>query len=287
MHPLPQIRVAFQGEHGAYSEEAALALWGQEVTAVACATFDQVFAAVQGGDCERGVVPVENSLAGSIHRNYDLLLRHNLYIVAEYNLRVSHCLIAHPGVHIQEITRVYSHPQALAQCENSLAELGQVETIATHDTAGSVRLVKEQGARDAAAIASARAATIYGMSVLRPNFEDEKSNYTRFIALGVEARTPTDVPSKTSLAFAGRNEPGLLFRCLSAFALRDIDLAKIESRPLRGVPWEYIFYLDFLGSLTEVRCQRALAQLQEMATFVRVFGSYPRALNAWTEQERA
>ena len=287
MHPLPQIRVAFQGEHGAYSEEAALALWGQEVEAVAYATFDEVFAAVQGGDCERGVVPVENSLAGSIHRNYDLLLRHNLYIVAEYNLRVSHCLIAHPGVHIQEITRVYSHPQALAQCENSLAQLGQVEIIATHDTAGSVRLIREQGARDAAAIASERAATIYGMSVLRPNFEDEKSNYTRFIALGLEAWTPTDVPCKTSLAFAGRNEPGLLFRCLSAFALRDIDLAKIESRPLRGVPWEYIFYLDFLGSLTEVRCQRALAQLQEMATFVRVFGSYPRALNAWTEQERA
>jgi len=279
------MRVAFQGEHGAYSEEAALALLGQEIDPVPCATFDEVFAAVQQGQCAQGVVPVENSLAGAIHRNYDLLLRHSLFIVAEHNLRISHCLIAHPGVTTGEIRRVYSHPQALAQCENSLHALGEVETVATHDTAGSVRMVKDMAARDAAAIASERAAALYEMSVLRHGFEDEKTNYTRFIALATEAWTPADVPCKTSLAFAGRNEPGLLFRCLSAFALRDIDLTKIESRPLRGVPWEYIFYLDFVGSLAETRCQRALAQLQEMATFVRVFGTYPRAQNAWTEQE--
>jgi prephenate dehydratase len=287
MHPPSRMRVSFQGEQGAYSEEAAPALLGEEIEPVPYAAFDEVFSSVQQGDCERGVVPVENSLAGSIHRNYDLLLRHNLYIVAEYNLRISHCLIAHPGVRIEEIRRVYSHPQALAQCENSLHDLGEVETVAAHDTAGSVRLIRDQGARDAAAIAGERAAALYGMSVLRRNFEDEKTNYTRFIALGREAWTSADVPCKTSLAFAGRNEPGLLFRCLSAFALRDIDLAKIESRPLRGVPWEYIFYLDFIGSLTEARCQRALNQLQEMATFVRVFGSYPRAQNAWTEQGHA
>jgi prephenate dehydratase len=179
---------------------------------------------------------------------------------------------------------VYSHPQALAQCEYSLHELGEVEVIATHDTAGSVKLIKEQGLRDAAAIAGEGAATVYGMAILRRQFEDEKTNYTRFIALARESVNP-EGESKTSLAFAGRNEPGLLFRCLSAFALRDIDLTKIESRPIRGVPWEYIFYLDFVGSMAEERCRRAVEQLKEMATFVRIFGSYPRARAAWLSSE--
>ena len=147
-----------------------------------------------------------------------------------------------------------------------------------------MRLIAERGERDAAAIASARAAAVYGMAVLRQGLEDEKANFTRFIALGREPASPQG-EAKTSLASAGRNEPGLLFRCLSAFALRNIDLSKIESRPLRGVPWEYIFYLDFIGSLTEERCQRAVEQLREMATFVRVFGSYPRARAAWAEEE--
>lgn len=273
------LRVAFQGEPGAYSEQAALALFEASET-FPCETFDAVFAAVQEGRCAYGVVPIENSLAGSIHRNYDLLLRHDLYIVAEYNLRVSHCLIAHPGVELGQIRRIYSHPQALAQCERSLASLGEVEVIATHDTAGSVRLIKEQCLRDAAAIAGERAAALYGMAILRREFEDEKTNYTRFLALSREAINP-EGDCKTSLAFTGRNEPGLLFRCLAAFALRNIDLTKIESRPLRGVPWEYIFYLDFAGSLAEDRCRRAVEQLREMATFVRVFGSYPRAKAAW------
>lgn len=278
------LKVAYQGEPGAYSEQAVMALFpGAQM--VPCATFDDVFEAVAGGICDYGVVPVENSLAGSIHRNYDLLLQHDLYIVGEHNLRVSHCLIAHPGVRLEEIRRVYSHPQALAQCEHSLKALGgSIETIPTHDTAGSVRLIAERGERDAAAIASARAAEVYHMAILREGLEDEKNNYTRFIALGREPVTPQG-EAKTSLVFAGRNEPGLLFRCLSAFALRNIDLSKIESRPVRGVPWEYFFYLDFIGSLAEERCQRALEQLREMATFVRVFGSYPRARAAWLEEE--
>jgi len=277
-------RVYYQGERGAYSEQAALALLGAEIATLPCATFDEVFAAVQEGRCDDGVVPIENSLAGSIHRNYDLLLRHDLYIVAEHNLRVSHCLIAHPGVKLAEIRRVYSHPQALAQCEHSLSRLGTVEVIATHDTAGSVRLIQEQGLRDAAAIAGEGAAELYQMAILLREFEDEKTNYTRFLALSREAINP-EGECKTSLAFTGRNEPGLLFRCLSAFALRNIDLSKIESRPLRGVPWEYIFYLDFAGSLGEERCRRAVEQLREMATFVRVFGSYPRARATWVSSE--
>ncbi len=278
------LRVAFQGERGAYSEQAALDLLGEGIELVPCATFDEVFACVEAGECEHGVVPVENSLAGSLHRVYDLLLQHDLYIVAEYNLRISHCLIAHPGVSLADIRQIYSHPMALAQCEESLRELGRngIEIVAALDTAGSVKWIKEQGLLHAAAIAGERAAEIYGLAILRRELEDEAANYTRFINLGREAVTPTG-ESKTSLAFAGQNEPGLLFRCLSAFALRDIDLTKIESRPLRGVPWEYVFYVDFLGSMSEERCRRAIEHLKEMATFVRVFGSYPRARAAWVE----
>jgi prephenate dehydratase len=277
-------RVAFQGEHGAYSETAALALWPEPIETVPCESFELVFEQVSAGTCDYALLPVENSLAGSIHRNYDLLLQHDLYIVAEHNQRIAHCLIGHPGVKVEEITRVYSHPQALAQCEESLRTLnGGVQVIAAHDTAGSVAMIQREGWRDAAAIAGERAAELYGMAILRRDFEDEKTNYTRFIALGREAVMPTTGEAKTSLAFGGHNVPGLLFRSLSAFALRDIDLTKIESRPLRGVPWQYIFYLDFAGSMAEVRCQRAVAQLEEIATFVQVFGSYPRARALWEE----
>jgi len=276
------LQVAFQGEPGAYSEQAALALY-PDSEPHACETFDLVFAGVESGQYGRGVVPVENSLAGSIHRNYDLLLQHKLHIVAEHNLRISHCLIAHPGARLEEITQVYSHPQGLAQCEGSLARLSGVQAIAAHDTAGSVRLIRDEGLRHAGAIASRRAAEIYGMQVLIEPFEDDKSNYTRFIAIDREPVEPTG-EAKTSIAFAGINQPGLLFRCISAFALRDIDLHKIESRPLRGVPWEYIFYVDFAGSISEERCRRALSHLEEMATFVRVLGSFPRAARANIEQ---
>lgn len=272
------LRIGYQGEPGAYSEAACLALFGDAIDAVPCDSFDQVFAGVEGGQFDYGVVPVENSLAGSIHRNYDLLLQHALHIIAEHNLRVSHCLIAHPGTRLDQIRRVYSHPQALAQCEQSLSSLTDIEIHATYDTAGSVKMVKEGGDPHAAAIASARAAEIYGMDVLVHEFEDEKANYTRFVAISREPVTPgPEIEAKTSIAFAGVNRPGLLWRCLSAFALRDIDLSKIESRPLKGVPWQYVFYVDFAGGPHEETARRALEHLREMTTFVRVFGSYPRA----------
>jgi len=278
-----KILVAYQGERGAYSEQAALDIFGSEITPVPCETFGAVFQAVEEGRCDYGVLPVENSLAGSIQRNYDLLLQHDLHIVGEHNLRVSHCLIAHPEAGLSDIKRVYSHPQALAQCEHSLEQLSQVQAIATHDTAGSVKLIKERGLVEEAAIASANAAKLYRMKILRSEFEDEKTNYTRFVAVALEAII-CQGEAKTSIAFAGKNDPGLLFRCLSAFALRDIDLTKIESRPLRGVPWEYIFYLDFAGSASTQKCKRALEQLKEMTTFLRVFGSYPRAETGWHEE---
>jgi prephenate dehydratase len=270
------LRVGFQGERGAYSEAAAIVHFGEGVEPVPCATFDLVFERVESGECERGVVPIENSLAGSIHRNYDLLLKHDLQIVGEVSLRVVHNLIAHPGVTLADIRRIYSHPQALAQCEGYLDRLPGVERVPSYDTAGSVKLIKEQGLRDAAAIASQRAAQVYSMAVLESGIEDDPENYTRFLVLAREGSVLQSSPAKTSIVFSLQNAPGALFKALSVFALRDIDLTKIESRPLKGKPWEYFFYLDFAGSITETHCQKAIGHLEEIATFLRILGSYPR-----------
>lgn len=267
------LRVAYQGEPGAYSEAAALAYFSGPLVMVPCASFDLVFSAVETGGCDYGVVPIENSLAGSIHRNYDLLLRHSLYIIGEYSLNVQHCLIVLPGVELSEIRTVISHPQALAQCENHLEALGEIETLAVHDTAGSVRLVREQGKRSIAAIASHRAAEVHGMSILVENFEDDASNFTRFLVIARQPVACTGL-AKTSVVFSLRNQPGSLFKALSVFALRDIDLTKIESRPLVGKPWEYLFYVDFSGSLSDPNVRRALEHLEEYALMLRVLGSY-------------
>ena len=270
------MRVAYQGERGAYSEAATERFFGPSVQAQPCATFDEVFRRVQAGECEHGTVPIENSLAGSIHRNYDLLLRHDLFIIGESIIRVSHNLIANPGVGLEDVERVYSHPQALDQCEQSLnSVLPRAQRIPTYDTAGSVKMIRESDDRRAAAIASRRAAELHAMAILRESLEDDPENYTRFLILSREAVKPSS-PAKTSIVFAARNVPGALFQSLSVFALRDIDLTKIESRPLQGKPWEYFFYVDFAGSLEEERCANAINHLREIASFLRVLGSYPR-----------
>ncbi|MFN8497047.1 MAG: prephenate dehydratase [Anaerolineae bacterium] len=272
------LRVAFQGERGAFSEAAAIAHFGADIEPVPCEEFDDVFRCVADGVCDRGMVPIENSLGGSIHRNYDLLLRHDLAIVGEENLRVVHNLLVLPDVKLEDVRRVYSHPQGLAQCEGTLERLG-LERVPMYDTAGSAKYVREQGIRDGAAIASRRAAEVYGLTILMEGIEDDPENYTRFLALAREAPLPPplDVPAKTSLVFAASNAPGSLFKALSVFALRDIDLTKIESRPLKGKPFEYYFYLDFAGSLADPRCQRALDHLAEYASYLRILGSYPKA----------
>ena len=273
---MTKLRVAFQGERGAYSEAAAVAHFGDTpIEPVPCETFEEVFACVEGGDCDHGIVPIENSLAGSIHRNYDLLLEHNLSIVGEQYLRIVHCLIVHPGVKLKDIRRIYSHPQALAQCEKTLDWLPDVERIPTYDTAGSVALIKREGLMDAAAIASAQAAHVHGMHILKEGIEDNPENYTRFLVLARDPIEPQP-PAKTSIVFAMKNVPGALFKALSVFALRDIDLTKIESRPQKGKAWEYIFYLDFVGSMSEQRCRNAINHLQEIATYLRILGSYPK-----------
>ncbi len=268
------MNVAFQGEHGAYSEAGLFEHFGDGAVALPCESFDAVFAAVSSGRVERGFIPIENSLAGSIHRNYDLLLQNELVVVGEHNLRVSHCLIGTPGARLEGIRTVTSHPQALAQCEGYLKRLG-VKIEPAYDTAGSVKLVREGGNPSVAAIASRRAAELYGMQVLAEGIEDNPANYTRFLAIACHPVEPGP-DAKTSIVFSLENRPGALYRAMSVFALRDIDLTKIESRPLVGKLWEYFFYIDLAGSVEETRVKNALANLSEFAAFLRVLGSYPR-----------
>ena len=268
------MKVAFQGEPGAYSEEASTHYFNAPET-VPCETFEGIFEAVSSGKCDFGLIPIENTLAGSIHQNYDLLLHNELYIVGEYFLRVRHCLIAFPGVTKTEIRKVISHPQALGQCANYLRSLG-VKTEPVYDTAGSVKMLKASGEHTTAAIASRKAAEIHEMQILQEGIEDNPENYTRFLAIAPAPMTPQG-EAKTSIVFILKNQPGALFKALSVFALREIDLTKIESRPLVGKPWEYLFYIDFIGALEEERVKKALDHLGEYAVMLRVFGCYARA----------
>jgi len=267
------MKVAFQGEPGAYSEQAVFNYFG-DIETLPCESFDAVFDAVNAQKCDAGLIPIENSLAGSIHQNYDLLLRNQLHIVGEYLLRVRHCLIAMPDAKKEDIKRAISHPQALGQCAAYLRKHG-IKAEQVYDTAGSVKMLKESGARDTAAIASRRAAELYGMQILEEGIEDNAENFTRFLAIRSEAVVP-ESESKTSIVFTLKNQPGSLFKAMSVFALRDIDLTKIESRPLQGKPWEYLFYIDFIGAAHEETVKRALDHLGEYAVTLRVLGSYPR-----------
>lgn len=274
-----KISVSYQGEPGAYSEDAAIKYLNQEIMTLPCHLFDEVFYNVETELTMYGIIPIENSLAGSIHRNYDLLLKNQSHIVGEYHYRVKHCLLCLPGNTLKNIKKVYSHPQALAQCEESLKSLN-LELIPEADTAGSARLISETRSIDAAAIASKRAAAVYGLHILAEDLEDNPENYTRFLVISKKALgfRKSDQPEayKTSIVFNLQNKPGSLFKALSVFALRDIDLTKIESRPIQGRPWEYMFYIDFLGHVKNQVCIRALEHLEELTPYLRVLGSYRR-----------
>ncbi|MGD0299286.1 MAG: prephenate dehydratase [Bryobacteraceae bacterium] len=273
-------RVGFQGALGAFSQEAVVQLLGDKVEVVPFPRFEDVFRALTRRKIDAAVIPIENSLAGSVHENYDHLLHFDVRIAAETNVRIIHNLIAPPGVRFKDIRKVYSHPVALNQCLRFFAEHRRIESTPFYDTAGSVKMVMEEKAPDAAAIASSVAASIYGAHILQRSIEDDRRNFTRFFLLYSSKRTR--VPRreakawKTSLVFTTRNIPGALFRALSAFALRDLNLTKIESRPLHGKPWEYLFYLDFLDREDEPRVQNALRHLAELADFMRVLGTYPK-----------
>ena len=264
--------VAFQGELGAYSELAAREYFGFEVEVLPSPAFPEVFERVSDGRADAGMIPIENSLAGSIHENYDLLLEHDLHIVGEIKLRIVHHLIVNAGVKIEEVRRVISHPQALAQCRDFVRGIEEAEAVPVYDTAGAVRELKGSGARDTAAIASAQAAADYELEVLASGIESNHENYTRFLA--IEREPPAEPGDKVSIVFALHHEPGMLFKALGVFALRDIDLQKIESRPLLGTPWEYMFYLDFAGNADEENIGKALDHMGELTSFLRVLGCY-------------
>lgn len=355
-----KIRVAYQGERGAFSEEAAIKLLGAAVEPLPHRTFEAMFAAVafdnrqakkdaarpderSADEAEKeesvreemgeaatpppdaedaakqaatateaameaatdvavdcALAPIENSLAGSIHKNYDLLEEHDLLIIGEINLRIVHNLIAPRGVAFESLRRVYSHPVALAQCEQFFRDHPHIEAAPMHDTAGSVRLVVENHVAnqrtDEAAIAGRVAAEVYEADILRAGIEDNRENFTRFLLLARPERAdalqkqlarerraadddaPAAVTHKTSIIFRVANKPSSLFRALAVFALRDINLTKLESRPIAGRPWEYSFYLDLLGDPNQLHVARALAHLEEMAESVRILGSYPSAM---------
>jgi chorismate mutase / prephenate dehydratase len=267
--------IAFQGEIGAYSEEAAYRYFGNTIIVKPCETFDKVFQAVEKQEVRFGIVPVENSLEGSISRTYDLLLDSSLKVIGETELRVLHCLIANPGVTLSAIKTIYSHPQALGQCQAFIRHLG-IEAVSTYDTAGSVKMIKDKHITDGAAIASTRAAEIYGMNIIAREIEDNPNNFTRFFILGKQILPPTG-QDKTSIVFAVKHKPGSLYGLLKQLAGRNINLTKIESRPTRQKPWEYNFYLDFEGHCEEPTAREALASIEEFAIFLKVLGSYPRA----------
>ncbi len=275
------MRIAYQGESGAYSEAAAQK-FNPDAAVVPCPAFDDVFQAVETGRVTCGALPIENSIGGTIHRNYDLLVQHELKVVGEVELAVIHSLAALPGVSLEQVTQIYSHPQALAQCDRFLRSCSGVEIVATYDTAGSAKLIRERNLKNTAAIASERAAQVHGLDILRTGIQDYADNITRFLIVTRPAAI-ADVlgarePNKTTVVFTLPNTPGSLFKALSVFALRDIDVTKVESRPIPGRPWEYLFYLDLAVGTQEYRCGRALMHLAEFAPSLKTLGSYPSAL---------
>ena len=272
--------VAFQGIVGAYSEEA-IRQYFPEVETVPRRTFGDLFVAVEQGTADYGMLPIENSLAGSVVQSYELLMEHDLRVRAEVILRVRHRLMAAPGTKMEDLARVKSHPQALAQCEHYLARRG-LEAVPNFDTAGSARELAENPEPETGAIASALAAELYGLEILDDGIEDLSFNYTRFFVLGLDD-PPRSQRSKTSLIFTTRHNPGALYDSLGEFAQRGINLTKIESRPRRNRPWQYLFYLDFEGHWQDPAAEAALMSLLRRSSFVKLLGSYPSAMTPFDE----
>jgi prephenate dehydratase len=269
-----QMKVAIQGELGCFSHEAVGKMLPRAAV-VPCARSAEVFELVERSSVNAAVLPIENSLAGSVAEHFDLLLARELFIHSEFHLRIRHHLIAPPGVTLRKVRRVFSHPIALDQCRNFFRSHPGVQAVPFYDTAGSVRHIIAEELTDAAAIAPQQAAGQYGGRVLLSGLEDDQQNFTRFLLIGKSHKIGSD-GNKTSLAFALKNVPGALFKALSVFALRDISLSKIESRPMRGHPWEYVFFVDMLRGDDEP-ARNALRHLAEIAEFVKVLGVYPAA----------
>jgi len=274
-------RVAFQGERGAFSEEAAVKLLGEEITLVPRQTFEAAFSAIRDGVADFILAPIENSLAGSVHRSFDLLVDSRLNILGEVIIPIGHNLIATPGTKFEDIEIVESHPVALAQCEKFFSEHPRLKRIATEDTAGSVREVVGAKDRTRAAIAGSRAARIYGGAILQEHLEDNRENYTRFLLLSESPELPgngsQEKANKLSLVFQLDHRPGALYHALEPFARRNLNLMKIESRPVHGRPWQYRFYLDLQASRRDPEVAAALRELEGLVVNLQILGSYPAA----------
>ncbi|HTR24516.1 MAG TPA: prephenate dehydratase [Terriglobales bacterium] len=269
------MKIAIQGELGSFSHEAAQAML-PSAKVVPCARSLEVFERVQRGSVDGAVIPIENSLAGSVAEHFDLLLSRDVHIVREFRLRIVHNLIAPPGTKLRDVRKVFSHPVALDQCRDLFDRNRNLEPVPFYDTAGSVKHVVSEGLTDAAGIASRRAAEVYGGKILKAGIEDDKRNFTRFFVIHRGKARASTGADKTSLAFSTKNIPGSLFKSLSVFALRDISLSKIESRPLRGRPWEYVFFVDLLRGDDE-DSRNALRHLGEITDLVKVLGIYQQA----------
>jgi prephenate dehydratase len=271
---MTQMKIAIQGELGSFSDEAARRMV-PDCRVVPCARSSEVFDRVESGSVTAAVIPIENSLAGSVAEHFDLLLARDVFVQREFQLRIIHNLIAPPGVKRKELRRAFSHPVALDQCRDFFRRNPTIEPVPFYDTAGSVKHVIEAKLPDSAGIASRRAAGVYGGEILAAGIEDDKRNFTRFFLIR-KTRRILPRANKTSIAFRLKNVAGALFQALSAFANRGVSLSKIESRPMRGRPWEYVFYADYLRSNDKL-AKALLKDLEQTAEFVKVLGVYPAA----------
>ncbi len=267
--------IAFQGERGAFSEIAGESYFGKSIT-VPSYSFEEVFNKVRKGIAKYGVIPVENTLYGSVFENYDLLLKYKVFVVGELNLQINHCLISSKIYRLNEIKKIYSHPQALGQCSQFLKALRNVEVIPSYDTAGSALLALKNNEEPSAAIASSRAAKIYKMKTLRKNIQNNKINYTRFFVISKKKSSKESKDPKSTLSFDLKSIPGALHKALGVFASAEINLSMIESRPIPHKPFEYTFYIDISGSLNEKRIKTAIKKLSELTITIKKIGTYEK-----------
>jgi len=267
-------RIIYQGEPGCNSDVASNKFFPKNIKRIGVRTFKDIFEMVKSKAETYGVVPVENSLTGSIHQNYDLLLEYDVWVTGAVNLRIEHNLLAPDGTDIKSIKEVWSHPEALAQCRDFLSSHPEYKVVSVYDTAGAAKIVKEQKIKDVAIIAGPQVAKLYKFKKLKENIESHPDNFTRFLIISKERKIYTGENARTMFVFGVKNEPGVLFRCLSIFALRNIDLTKLESRAVMGRPYEYLFYIDFKGSMEDENCKHAVETLKEVVKYFKLLGSY-------------
>ena len=266
-------KISFQGEHGAYSEASAQKFFKNDIETAPCNTFRDVLEETDRGNSDYGILPVENSIEGSVGQSFDAILSSDLHAVGEIYLEIHHCLIG--SGNIDEIDTVYSHPQALGQCSDFIQK-SSLKTVPTYDTAGSVKIIKEFDKKDVAAIASKNAAEIYSVPIIKEQIENNSNNVTRFLIFSKQQTEPTS-NDKTSIIFSINHEPGALYEIIKEFSNNNINLTKIESRPKKGTTWEYNFYLDFVGHISDKKISSLLERLKKNTKFLKIIGSYPLA----------